>query len=217
MVFSLVWSNTNTMRYITLVLSSLVIIGMSGFTKAKKLTVTSTAFANNGSIPVKYTCLGQEINPPLNVTDIPPEAKSLAVIVCDPDAPTKITAPVTTTKVVTKKGSKKKTTIRVQESRTVEACTINGYTHWIFWNVDVSAQIPEGFRPENVGMNSAGTTAYKGMCPPSGTHHYHFVVYALDTKLNIGKGTDKATLEKLMEGHILASGELVGIYNKAYK
>jgi len=52
------------------------------------------------------------------------------------------------------------------------------------------------------------------MCPPTGTHHYHFMVYALDTKLDIDKNTDKAGLEKSIQGHILSQGELVGLYKK---
>ena len=81
----------------------------------------------------------------------------------------------------------------------------------------IAENIPEDFRPENVGMNGAKKAGYKGMCPPSGTHHYHFKVYALDTKLNIDKSTDQAGLEKVMEGHILAKGELIGTYNKQYR
>ena len=53
------------------------------------------------------------------------------------------------------------------------------------------------------------------MCPPTGIHHYHFMVYALDTKLNIDKNTDKAGLEKAMQGHILAQGDFIGLYEKA--
>jgi len=56
-----------------------------------------------------------------------------------------------------------------------------------------------------------------GMCPPTGAHHYHFKVYALDTKLSIPRTTDKAALEKVMQGHILAWGELVGVFDKTYR
>jgi len=64
-------------------------------------------------------------------------------------------------------------------------------------------------------MNSAEKNGYKGMCPPSGVHHYHFIVYALDTKLNLDQNTDKNGLEKAMQGHILAQGELTGLYRKS--
>ena len=57
------------------------------------------------------------------------------------------------------------------------------------------------------GLNDTGQ--------PTGTHHYHFIVYALDTKLSIDAKTDKAALEKGIQGHILAQGELVGLYKKS--
>jgi len=203
------------MRYIILSFAILAITTLAAFTNIKTLTVTSTAFSSNSPIPVKYTCLGQGINPPLTITDIPPEAKSLAIIVCDPDASTKIVTPVTTTQVSHKKGHKKTTVTK--GARTMDACTINGYMNWIVWNVDVTDNIPEDFRTETVGVNSAGHNSYQGMCPQAGSHKYHFIVYALDTKLNIDKNTDKAGLEKVMTGHILAKGELIGEYNKTYR
>jgi Raf kinase inhibitor-like YbhB/YbcL family protein len=51
------------------------------------LRISSTAFENNGGIPVKFTCDGMDINPPLSIHDVPVGAKSLALIVDDPDAP----------------------------------------------------------------------------------------------------------------------------------
>ena len=91
-----------------------------------------------------------------------------------------------------------------------------GFTHWVVWNIEpVDNKIPENFKGAEQGLNGAKQTGYKGMCPPSGTHHYHFRVYALDAKLNLQEATDKAALEAAMKGHILASGELVGLYKKA--
>ena len=206
------------MRYTTILLSSLAFLALTSLTKIKSLTVTSTAFTNNGNIPTKYTCTGQQISPPLNISDIPPEAKSLAIIVCDPDAPTKITTTVTKSHTIGAKGKKK--VYNTKESRTLDACTMDGFTHWILWNIDVTEAahlIPEDFRGDDVGQNSSGTSGYIGMCPPTGTHHYHFIVYALDTKLNIDKKTTKSALEKVIQGHILAKGEIVGLYNKTYK
>ncbi len=142
------------------------------------LTVTSTSFSNNASIPMKYSCEGMEVSPPLQISNIPSGARSLAIILHDPDA-----------------GQ-------------------NGFTHWVAWNISVDGNIPEGFKGGDQGKNGAGQSGYKGMCPPTGTHHYHFKVYALDTMLDIDEKTDKAGLEKSMEGHILAQGELVGLYKK---
>jgi Raf kinase inhibitor-like YbhB/YbcL family protein len=143
------------------------------------LTVTSTAFSNNASIPMKYSCEGIEASPPLQINNIPAGAKSLAVILHDPDA-----GP-------------------------------DGFTHWVMWNVATDGSIPEEFRGGDQGKNGSGKNGYKGMCPPTGTHHYHFTVYALDTMLDIDENTNKAGLQKSMDGHILAQGELVGLYKKA--
>lgn len=89
-----------------------------------------------------------------------------------------------------------------------------GLTHWVMWNIDATGNVSENFKGAMQGVNTAKQNGYKGMCPPSGTHHYHFMVYALDTKLDLPTTTDKAGLEKAMKGHILAQGDLVGLYKK---
>jgi Raf kinase inhibitor-like YbhB/YbcL family protein len=90
-----------------------------------------------------------------------------------------------------------------------------GFTHWVVWNIEPGdTKIPENFKGAQQGMNGAKKLGYIGMCPPSGTHHYHFRVYALDTKLGLDKNTDKTGLEKSMQGHVLAEGDLVGLYKK---
>jgi Raf kinase inhibitor-like YbhB/YbcL family protein len=87
-----------------------------------------------------------------------------------------------------------------------------GFTHWVVWNIDPAPDIPAGFTGGEQGLNGDGKTGYTGPCPPSGTHHYHFYVYALDTRLVLHKSSSKAELEKGMEGHILANGDLVGLF-----
>lgn len=74
--------------------SLLLIIAMSGCATAsdtadggENMKVTSPAFENEGDIPGKYTCKGEDISPPLKIEDVPDEAKTLALIVDDPDAP----------------------------------------------------------------------------------------------------------------------------------
>jgi Raf kinase inhibitor-like YbhB/YbcL family protein len=129
-------------------------------------------------IPAKYTCSGSNINPELTIKDIPSEAKSLALIVEDPDAP-------------------------------------NGtFDHWIMWNIPVKEKIEENSVPGTQGKNGKNENKYMGPCPPSGTHHYHFGIYALGSKLDLPAGTDKKGLLKAMEGNILGKGELVGLYKK---
>src|ERR1043165_1896577 len=90
-----------------------------------------------------------------------------------------------------------------------------GFTHWVIWNINgEKKKIKRNFKRGEMGPNTLGQHSYKGMCPPLGIHHYHFKVYALDTKLDIDKNSYKEMLEKKMQGHILAEGELVGVYKK---
>lgn len=143
----------------------------------KKLIVASPAFAHNGFIPVKYTCDGEDVNPALEIKNIPAEAKSIVLIVDDPDAPA------------------------------------GTWDHWVVWNIP-AGNIEENSTPGVEGMNSFGKHSYGGPCPPYGTHRYFFKVYTLDIKLDIDKNSGKKQVEKAMEGHVLAKGELVGLYSR---
>jgi Raf kinase inhibitor-like YbhB/YbcL family protein len=96
-----------------------------------------------------------------------------------------------------------------------DAPVAGGFTHWVVWNIEPEMkEIPENFHGASQGYNSAGKTGYTGMCPPSGIHHYHFKVYALETRLAIDPATDKKGLEHAMKGHILCEGEIIGLYKK---
>jgi Raf kinase inhibitor-like YbhB/YbcL family protein len=89
------------------------------------------------------------------------------------------------------------------------------FDHWIVWNIAPSGKIEENSVPGTEGLNSAGQQAYVGMCPPGGTHRYFFKVYALDTKLELKpNATKKKDLEKAIQGHTIAKGELVGLYRR---
>ncbi|HYV93594.1 MAG TPA: YbhB/YbcL family Raf kinase inhibitor-like protein [Chitinophagales bacterium] len=145
------------------------------------LTVSSTAFQNNGMIPSKFTCDGANINPPLKIAGLPADAKSMAIILDDPDAP-------------------------------------NGtFVHWVIWNIKPMDMIAENSAPGVQGKNGTGKMGYFGPCPPTGTHHYHFKVYALDATLDLQEGADKKALETAMSTHIVGYGELIGTYAKATK
>ena len=144
----------------------------------KDLAVTSPAFENNKSIPSRYTCDGDDVNPPLTIEGIPEETKSLVLIVDDPDAP------------------------------------MGTWDHWIVWNIPPTSKIEENSVPGVEGLNDFGKHSYGGPCPPSGTHRYFFKICALDTKLNLDSNSRKKDVEKAMKGHILASGELVGLYSR---
>jgi Raf kinase inhibitor-like YbhB/YbcL family protein len=90
-----------------------------------------------------------------------------------------------------------------------------GMLHWIMWNIPPNDSIGENSAPGTQGKNGKGDNSYTGPCPPSGTHHYHFTVYALDTRLDLDKASGMAGLQDAMKGHILASGELIGLYKKS--
>jgi Raf kinase inhibitor-like YbhB/YbcL family protein len=147
----------------------------------KSLAVQSPAFANNGHIPVKYTCDGDDVNPPLDIIDIPEDTQSLAIVVEDPDAPSGL------------------------------------FIHWLVWNLSPGEQIAEKTTEGVSGINDFGKTGYGGPCPPSGTHHYYFKIYALDKELHLAAGENRAALLEAMESHILASGELMGRYKRNSK
>ncbi len=149
------------------------------------MNLTSSSFQDK--IPVKYTCFGQDISPELKWDSPPEETKSFALILDDPDAP------------------------------------FGTFNHWVIFNIPAEtnklnenlskkAELPDGSLQ---GKNGMFKTGYSGPCPPPGKpHHYHFMLYALDTKLSSKSGISKKQLLDAMEGHILAQTELVGIYQK---
>jgi Raf kinase inhibitor-like YbhB/YbcL family protein len=152
------------------------------------MKLTSIAFADRGGIPSKYTCEGEDKSPPLAWTDVPAEAKSLALIVDDPDAPDPAAPKTTWVHWVVYN-------IPIGAGGLAEAVT----------------RLPEGTLD---GLNDWKRTGYGGPCPPIGRHRYFFKLYALDVALpDFGHAT-KAKLEDTMQGHVVARAELVGTYQK---
>jgi Raf kinase inhibitor-like YbhB/YbcL family protein len=91
------------------------------------------------------------------------------------------------------------------------------WVHWILFNIDPSiTSLAEGMTTTSFshGTNDFGKKNYGGPCPPSGNHHYHFKLYALDTIVDLPDGTTKEKLVKAMAGHILAQTELIGLYQR---
>ena len=88
------------------------------------------------------------------------------------------------------------------------------WVHWVVWNIPVVTKIYESNVPGVQGMNDMMQHNYGGPAPPSGTHRYFFKVYALDSRLDIPQNSRKEDLEKAMEGHVLATGQLVGTYSR---
>lgn len=149
-------------------------------------TLASTAFASGGQIPSRYTCQGEEVSPALSWTAPPEGTRSFALIMDDPDAP-------------------------------------NGtWTHWVIFNLPPEYRsLDEGLPARNKlddgvvqGKNSWHKFGYRGPCPPSGTHHYAFHLYALDTLLDLGPGTTAERLRQAMDGHVLAEAVLTGLFGK---
>jgi Raf kinase inhibitor-like YbhB/YbcL family protein len=145
------------------------------------MRLTSPAFADAGNIPARFTCDGENINPPLAVSGVPAEAKSLVLIMDDPDAPA------------------------------------GDWVHWTAWNIDPDVTvIAEQSVPAGAveGLTSFGRPGYGGPCPPSGTHHYQFKLYALDRTLDLPASAKKADIESAMAGYILTETMLVGLYQR---
>jgi hypothetical protein len=151
------------------------------------LELKSSGFAAGETIPKKYTADGPDVSPPLEWTEPPPGAKSLALICDDPDAP------VGTWVHWVLWGLPAAT-------RTLEE------------NVSQTETLPSGAKQ---GRNDFKRIGYGGPSPPRGpAHRYFFKLYALDTQLDLKPGATKAELEKAMKGHILAQGELMGKYGR---
>jgi Raf kinase inhibitor-like YbhB/YbcL family protein len=150
------------------------------------MKLTSTAFNEGQPIPATYTCKGVNISPPLEWSGVPKTARTLAIIADDPDAPS------------------------------------GTFAHWVLYNlpadnIGLVENVPAteslkagGFQ----GKNDFGKIGYGGPCPPSGTHHYFFKIYALDAELPLKAGATKAEVEKAISGHIVAQAPLMGTYGR---
>jgi Raf kinase inhibitor-like YbhB/YbcL family protein len=88
------------------------------------------------------------------------------------------------------------------------------WVHWVVWNIPVTNLILENSVPGNEGMSDFGKRHYGGPCPPSGEHRYFFKVYALDTELLLTSTSTKYDLENAITSHLLAKGELMGVYKR---
>ena len=150
------------------------------------MELTSFSFQSN-KIPAKFTCSGAGISPQLTWSAPPAGTASFALIVTDPDAP----------------------------GRT--------FVHWVIYDLPAETRIlPEGLPGlgqltdgPRQGRNDFGEIGYGGPCPPGNSaHHYHFTLYALDAKLNLPVGATRAQVEAAIQGHILARGELIGLYQR---
>jgi Raf kinase inhibitor-like YbhB/YbcL family protein len=159
-------------------------------TKELAMHMSSSAFAANAAIPSQFTCQGADRSPPLAFAEIPAGAKSLALIVDDPDAPDPAAPKMTWVHWVLYN-------LAPQTTGLAEAIAPH--------------ELPPGTLE---GLNDWKHTGYRGPCPPVGRHRYVHKLFALDTVLPDLHKPSQAALEKAMHGHILAHAEWVGTYQK---
>jgi Raf kinase inhibitor-like YbhB/YbcL family protein len=153
---------------------------------AMAINVKSTAFTEGGMIPRKYTCDGPDISPQLGLEEIPANARSMALICDDPDAP-----------------------VGTWVHWVLYDWPIKDST--IPEGVPAEKELANGAKQ---GTNDFRRIGYGGPCPPGGTHRYFFKVYALDSMLKLGPGLTKSKLIEAMKGHILAEGQIMGKYKR---
>ena len=156
-----------------------------------QIKITSSAFEHGASIPDRYTCEGEDLSPPLQWSGVPAGARSLALIVDDPDAPDPAAPKMTWVHWV------------------------------LYNLAPATTHLDPGVAPSTLpagtlqGRNDWKRTGYGGPCPPIGRHRYFHKLYALDVMLPDLKQPTKDQLLKAMDGHVLAQGELIGAYQKA--
>jgi Raf kinase inhibitor-like YbhB/YbcL family protein len=154
------------------------------------MEIEALPFGEGEIIPRRYTADGANISPSLRWRGVPTDAKELALVIDDPDAqPT------------------------------------NPIVHWVAYHIPAKLdKLPEGITPEannqpssdiKHGRNDFGKLGYAGPVQNcTGTHHYHFHLYALDEPLDVPAGSDAATVRKAMCGHVLAEADCVGAYRR---
>jgi Raf kinase inhibitor-like YbhB/YbcL family protein len=144
------------------------------------ITVTSTAFTDGATIPVRFTCDGAETSPELAWSGGGKPA-AWALVVDDPDAPG------------------------------------GTFVHWVVLDIPTATRsLAAGVAPSGATQvtNSAGSASYAGPCPPSGTHHYRFTVYALPEPTGLSASADTGDALAEVRSSATAQGTLVGLYSR---
>ena len=155
------------------------------------LTLMTEEFGEGEPIPARFTCDGENISPLLLIGDVPDGARSLAIVMHDPDVPKQLRP---------------------------DGNFDHWVVYNIAPDVD---KIPEGGKPGLQGINTAGKVGYTGPCPPPqyepSTHRYIFTLYALDAELPLQPGATKEKLLFGMEGRIVGAATLMGTYSRKGK
>ncbi len=161
------------------------------------ISVTSSAFDHHGMVPESNSAYGENVSIDLTWADLPEGTQQLALICDDP---------------------------KVVEIGMME----QPFVHWVMYNIPASASgLPAGLPSDATlemeglegtvnGLNGLRRPGYFGPRPPANgqLHAYHFRVYALDDALNLEPGLGKAELLDAMNGHVLATGMLMGHYER---
>jgi Raf kinase inhibitor-like YbhB/YbcL family protein len=160
-----------------------------GGRRTPRIRVESETFADGSVIPDASSDYGGGLSPELRWRGTPAGTRSIALVAEDPDA-----------------------------SRHVP------FTHWLLYDLPGTVnELPPSIPPDArlpqfdgaaQGRTSNGTIGYFGPHPPKDDrpHHYHFEVFCLDSALNLPPGATRGDLMKAMMGHVLAKGEVVGVY-----
>jgi Raf kinase inhibitor-like YbhB/YbcL family protein len=167
------------------VATAVLLAGGLSFGQGNAMTLTSPDFADGQPIPASLTCESSGASPELDWTNAPATTRSFALVADDPDVPG------------------------------------GSFVHWVVYDMPASTtQLKQGAASAGLpvgaqqGKNGQGAVGWAPPCPPSGTHHYRFELYALDVTLPATASVNPATLVGAMQGHVLAKAELVGTYKK---
>ncbi len=157
----------------------------------EKINILSSMFKNDDWIPDDCSGYGKDLSPELRIESIPQGTVSFAIILDDLDHP-----------------------------------LFSEFNHWVAWNIPRTDIIPGALSkggaleaPIHIEQGIGyGKHVYRGPKPPfNGKHRYRFQVYALDTMIQLKPNSKKKNLKNSMDGHILAVGEIIGIYQRRHK
>ena len=156
------------------------------------ITLASDAFEDGGFIPPKYTQDGSNLSPPLRWANMPADTKELVLICEDPDAP------------------------KAEPFAHWIAFGLSPSTTSLLEGVPTDATISAGGYPAKQSLNSANKVGYIGPNPPigHGPHHYHFQLFALGDPSQLCGLPDRHLIAKVMNGKVLAVGDLIGLYER---
>ena len=147
----------------------------------------SSAFVSGGELPRRFTCEGTDHSPPLDWTDVPQSARSLALLV---------------------EGSAQRVVDATFTHWLVFDLPVNGAELRESLN---AGELPLGAK---VGMNGWGRASWGGPCPTHGRQRYRFQLFALDLPLGELSPPTSEQLRKVIEGHLVAETELIGTYER---